>query len=371
MPAHHNGPVSSNVRPLPMISYRYARGNSGRVIDVSTLCDANRREFSPYICLGCEGELTPNLPKFKSKHFSHRPGSTCSGETYLHNLAKKLFYDRYSLALAEGRPFNFSFSRPTQCEHYKNELGIICSGSTRHQFDLTKAYRTVVLEKASGDFQPDVTLKSERHAPIFIEIAVTHFVTREKIESNEKIIEIKVESEEDLAPILADHISDSLPKIKIYNIRGKPIEGNICSGKCTRKKDFFVVYQNGKVRIATETLENMARLVPGTVFCALAIEAEGKDRSAVGKFLTNLRHYYFQGASIKNCLLCKNHGIGERSATWCRKMTKHVKSNDAASCEYYSPFGSFAESIEAENKNWAEVRVKGEALVEAMLKGYR
>ncbi len=87
-------------------------------------------------------------------------------------------------------------------------------------YDFKKIYDTAEIEKEFNSFRADVLLSSSNiphRDPVFMEIEVTHPCDEKKINSGNRIIEIKVEKEED-AWI---DFKDSNPSIKFYNFSPK------------------------------------------------------------------------------------------------------------------------------------------------------
>lgn len=67
----------------PSIKYTYARDEAGGLRHISA---ANHTDL--YTCVGCGLPIRPRLGKVRKPHF-YDPKAVCSGETYLHNLAKE------------------------------------------------------------------------------------------------------------------------------------------------------------------------------------------------------------------------------------------------------------------------------------------
>lgn len=125
----------------------------------------------------------------------------CSHETYLHEYAKKYikqlfdtrdhFYVHYKIELKCCRYDDCGYRIIAQQEGRI----INCCGSEMKAVDLKEYYTTCELEKEYHGFIPDILLTNdgkEDRMPIFIEIAITHFSTDEKIESGNKIIEVAI-----------------------------------------------------------------------------------------------------------------------------------------------------------------------------------
>ena len=93
------------------------------------------------------------------------------------------------------------------------------------QFDLKKYYSNCIIEHKYEGFVADLYCenKTNSNQPIFIEIFVTHECTQEKKESGIRIIEIKIQSEEDILSIVNSTSLDEGEKNRLYNFRRKDI----------------------------------------------------------------------------------------------------------------------------------------------------
>ena len=183
------------------VQYQYAYSSSDEIIHVESLTNTPEVRLETFKCISCGNLLIPKLGKIKRKHFAHKHVCDCSGETYLHRLAKELFLREYQHCLDQHLPFNIELRISRYCDQHKADFGLICHlGSESKTYDLTKRFRKVELETQIGDFIPDILLSDATgEKQLFIEIAVTHKVTHQKSKSGFQIIEIDVESEEDLS----------------------------------------------------------------------------------------------------------------------------------------------------------------------------
>lgn len=73
------------------IKYQYAYDESKNLVSIKDITKENRNQ-NQYICIGCGNPLLPRAigSKYRRPHFYHKELVDCSGETYLHKLAKKL-----------------------------------------------------------------------------------------------------------------------------------------------------------------------------------------------------------------------------------------------------------------------------------------
>ena len=73
-----------------MIKYRYAHNSDGQIVNIDEIKRNESEENELYTCLACGNELITRLGNVKINHFAHKQTINCSGETYLHNLGKKV-----------------------------------------------------------------------------------------------------------------------------------------------------------------------------------------------------------------------------------------------------------------------------------------
>lgn len=200
-----------------MITYPRAMDENGDVHSIDSITQENRYDHR-FFCLGCGKEMVPVLTKSgREQHFRHKVNEgTCNRETYLHNLGKKTLAKMFETQ----DQFLVSYYATNECPHkdicqvfnrFHNEK---CSGTTLQTVDLKMKYDTFEIEGSWDGFRADVLLTSSKDPdlkPIFLEVAVSHDCTPEKIASGNQIIEIKVEKEEDIERPIVENLGDMVP----------------------------------------------------------------------------------------------------------------------------------------------------------------
>lgn len=192
------------------IKYHYARNAAGRVIDIANVAENDRQ--NKYYCLNCGNEMTPRLGHKNAHHFAHKTTTpNCNPETYLHKLAKLKIKEKFD----SGLPFEITILQVSGCLdkclcpfHKEDE----CKSKGYKTYDLHKTYDTCLEEQTVGTFRADLLLTSSAKTntpPILIEIRVTHKCDEAKINYGEKIIEIEINNEEDIARLLHSPIKES------------------------------------------------------------------------------------------------------------------------------------------------------------------
>ncbi len=185
-----------------MLQYIFALGPSNAIRHISEINQNNRKE--EYRCSGCDQLLIPRLGKIRAPHFAHKhQTSSCNFETYLHKTAKHIFLTRFNFARCFEEPFVLKYWQ--QCNSskaFKNHFDlskIDCFEQFHRQMDLAQHFDHIDLETYCDGFIPDLLLSSTKHnEKIFVEIKVNHGCSQEKIDSVHQILEINIQSEEDL-----------------------------------------------------------------------------------------------------------------------------------------------------------------------------
>jgi hypothetical protein len=203
------------------IKYQFAEDTSGKLVNIDSIIK-NENHNEKYICLDCKQELIPKTGNIRVHHFSHKNDTySCSKETYLHELGKKIFFEIYTKCLNENEPFYIFASLFSKyfnyCKYYEIFKSNNCIKNNIDKINLVQYYKYIEFEKYQNSFKPDLTLINNSNDKIFVEIAVTHPCDEEKIKSKNKIIEINIKNEEDIKIILEKNLSEENNLIKFYN----------------------------------------------------------------------------------------------------------------------------------------------------------
>jgi len=165
----------------------------------------NANKGQEYFCPACGAPMIPKKGNKRCWHFAHK-GNThnCSYESYLHKLAKL----RISECFKSSQHFVISFNSIAICKIAECPLGTInrCEWTVTKEFDLKEYYNTCEEEIPIGNFKADLLISDTndpQKQPILIEIFVSHKSSEKKIKSGNRIIEIKIASEEDIDNIVS------------------------------------------------------------------------------------------------------------------------------------------------------------------------
>ena len=185
-----------------MIQYVYALDSLGKLCHISGINSDNRHH--QYHCPNCQNTLIPRLGNIRDHQIEHKHEiPNCSFESYLHKTAKHVFYERFQFAREFNEPMPLQFwQRCNTSQIYVQYPGlekIDCPEYLEHNLDLATRYDQIELEKKYGNFQPDILLSSSKHNDVLlVEIKVTHSCSQEKINAEHQIMEIEIQSQDDL-----------------------------------------------------------------------------------------------------------------------------------------------------------------------------
>lgn len=201
---------------MSKIKYHFAL--DGDVLVPIEKVDKRERHTHTYTCMGCGAEMIAKIGEKKVPHFAHKgDGENCCSETYLHKLAKRLIREKFE----KPNPFIIKYYRIGTCSKInecpfgnKKECEVIQS----NPINLKDYYDTCKEEVQINGFVADLlltnSLRPERE-PVLIEVFVKHKCTDEKLNSKLRIIELKIEGEDDIkALVRKDVLCESLEIVK-------------------------------------------------------------------------------------------------------------------------------------------------------------
>ncbi len=329
-----------------MPQYRYAHDRNQNVIDVLDL-PSDRDEISDqYICLGCGNLLIAKTKGEKrEKHFAHKVRVICNEETYLHRLAKLTFCQIYQHCLENNEAYLIELSYPKVCGKFNHIIGHRCNlGTVRKTHDLTQYYDAVKLEKRDDTFIPDVLIYSSKdpNQKIYIEIAVTHFLSEEKQQSDNRIIEIPIEAESDIETIRTRELSEENASFVNFDRQSAPVTDAECT--CALQKFFyFFIYSSGKCFMDDATIREIETKRRKVANKLLYVKIHPSPASAFFDRGDLFREFVIEahkrGFSIKNCLLCRFSGQNwdqlSEETIFCKKERQTCNSNAATDCRHF------------------------------------
>lgn len=306
------------------IKYRYAADENGTVVEIES--DRVLRS-KDYTCLSCNNILRPVLGEVNRKHYRHMVQVACSYETYLHNLAKRIFFQTYNDCLSSGSPYNFEYKIARQCTYCKH--GPCHVGTTSKETDLTRYFKDIFIETRDGQFIPDILLRNEKES-LYVEIAVTHYLEEPKVNSGVRFIEISINSEQDVDVVRSGVLSEHDRRVSTYNFRSNPVTGNF-KNECRKEMDCFVLYRSGKSIVNSILAWKYEKLCSDGTYVEL-VNSLGSEA-----YIDKVTELFNLGKNIKNCWLCAFHCLHYRtSESYCKVIKNRIQnSNQAVECAKY------------------------------------
>ncbi len=266
------------------------------------------------VCPCCKERLmAKNGGTKRMHHFAHASGVDCEGayETMLHLLAKERIQD----AFMTHDTFNIEYEYRSYCRKVKEctffRYGD-CYEASRKIFNLKKYYDSCGQELPYDTIKRRSDLKifsksNPNLKPVYIEFFVTHASEIEKLHSGEKIIEIKIESEEDIDNIVAHGFIETTriaqehdPIIKFYGFKNEDYKVELNSRIQFAR---YVLYQSGKSLCYSDScLCGELRKTSKSTLCEICFHTTDSF-----KIYEMVKYQGLKRFGIKNCRYCKNY----------------------------------------------------------------
>lgn len=310
----------------------YAIDQTGQLVNVDNVPVGNK---CGCFCPACKEPLIAKNQGTKRKHhFAHQSGTECdyAVESMLHILAK----DKIREAFLSKSEFWIEFEYKSYCVNDK-ECKFIryskCCERKTQRFDIKQYYDSCEQEIPYDNInrRSDLKIFSSTHPkrdPIYLEFCVTHASDREKLHSGNKIIEIRIESVDDVLQLVENGIIESkindeeyefldenedleyLQDIRFYGFKKKDNINNHISNDIEFYR--YILHQSGKIHFSHD-FSDCKRFVKSKASSLLEICVHSDDTF---DFYKKFVYIGFQKYHIPNCLLCRNYvdsysGIGK------------------------------------------------------------
>lgn len=231
------------------ITHEYAQSDDGSVRHISQVA-VEYRKAHILTCLGCGLKMQAVLNVTRTQPFFRHSGDRCALETYLHKLGKKLFKELFEKNRRLGKPLTVDYHIIHQCGVEKCKYGWVQNCRRQDEikkYDLLTRFTDIEIEKrdSATGLTPDILLSNAKGDKLYIEIYVKNPVTeeKEKKSSGIPIVEIHLESEEDLKKF---HIEEGTTitdlqefDIKKFNLDKIIKEMPYCTEEIRRARDSF------------------------------------------------------------------------------------------------------------------------------------
>lgn len=343
------------------VKYRFAKDENGNLVDANEF-DPSERSSRKCYCISCGEVLIPVLGKIRKRHFRHEADKPCNGESYLHELGKRMLMNRWETSSSFFVKFKQEQDR--ECSY------ISCPLKDKHCIktkncsseDLKKYYHSCSIEKSYNGFIADLLLEDTtgKYPPIMLEVCVSHPCSEDKKSSGMRIIEFEIESEEQAKDLLTKEISEN-DKVRFYNFVRK--RNHILVDDISWQDEYgekivkAVLYESGKIYISQIDCKNIyskpeialavAYIHPSggwlPIDYAYIPHDEDWHRIRRSHHLKKAKEFFAQkGFNVKSCDYCSNlkeSSYGDKFC-WCYKKRgtpRNPNPNQAYFCPLYSP----------------------------------
>lgn len=316
------------------VKYGYAYDITGKVIRI------DQAQKGIYACISCGNKLIPviNVTK-KQKHFRHNNSDldhTCCPETYLHKLAKQVFYESYLDCLTTGSPFFATVLAAKKCIACDRGPCSIVSEEAQ-TVDLTEHFTEISPPDScfDGQFKPDILIRTPKGEALWVEIVVTHWSDPSKAASGTRIIEILIESEK-AVDSFRDHRLD--PKTTtLHNFRKKTVVGNFES-ECVVDISAAALYPNGNILFTYAKMIDHRSQGHLTVPGSLCVHVEEWDKHKKPTIEPLLMQLYKERHKGTFCLMCIHYCWDNYSGKpFCLYKEDYIYDTPHTACSHYAP----------------------------------
>lgn len=314
----------------------YALNETGQLVEIDDVPVGNK---CGCFCPACKEPLiAKNQGVKRMHHFAHQSGTECdyAVESMLHILAK----EKIRRAFLSKSEFWIEFEYKSFCARYeecKYCRYSECYKSERRSFNIKSYYDSCEQEipydnvNRRSDLKIFSSTKPERK-PIYLELFVTHESSLEKLHSGNRIIEICIESEDDILQLVKNGIIESdnyngndykglerkVRKIVFYGFKQSDYDNDHISNKI----DFvrYILYKSGKTQCFQDACD-CKRIVKSKSSSLLEICVH---TSVAFGLYEQIKYFGYQRFKIPNCVLCKNYVDSYSDIKICR-LYKHLQ----------------------------------------------
>jgi len=287
--------------------------------------EAHERGEACY-CPFCHCKMIKRCGNVRVWHFAHDPNDeaskTCCYESYLHEYAKlrlkQWFEESPSITVYYQQPVVCDLSE--KCKWKTSEDN--CSTTKESSFDIKRSLTACHVEKTihtnDDTFRADLYWFKPDNSDIgvSVEIKVTHECTEKKKQSGERIIEFKIQSEEDVERIVNSNEIRESETVKFYGFKPKAIKGDNVRAQHYLYR--FSYFSSGKSFLGNCNCKNYTK--PSKT-ALLVVTFDINNYYAIHHPLgsklfdvkPNLLYQWglslakMNGYNVRNCLMCKHH----------------------------------------------------------------
>jgi len=294
--------------------------SSGTLIHIKEAHESGEDCFCP----SCGCRMIKRCGKIRTWHFAHdrNENKECSYESYLHEFAKlslkQWFEESTSIMLHYEQPHVCALSKECKWKDGSDKCSIMEEKSIDLKRFLTHCREEATIKVDNARFRADLYWFNPQNPnnDILVEIKVTHGCTQEKIESQSRIIEFEVHSEEDVEKIKRSDIREN-DMVKFYGFNLPAKEDDTVPARYRLIK--LTYYKSGK--IYTNDQCNCQNYMNHPASALVEITTKNDDQVDLIPFWAKNRYFCFsvprfyswclsllkeRGYDIPSCFLCKN-----------------------------------------------------------------
>jgi len=326
----------------PYVYQHYALNSSDELVHINnTVNDGTTKYYCPF----CHQEMITKRGDIRQWHFAHKSDKEeCSYDKYLHTIAEKLIMEWFNKtdSIKLVMHTNNKCNKCEDCKFYDSDY---CKIDDTADFDLKTYYSSCSLEKRymvnNQVFVADILCnnKTNSSCPLFLEIYVFHECERAKIDSGIRIIEFKIQSEEDILNIINSSEIKEGENIKLYNFKRKDKHND----KLERPFQKYILFSNMKSYVdkSCYTCKNFNRLHKGIYEISFPYnDCRSLFLNCGGFYVVGKAKAYCDNFLKKDCSLCKYHSKDTEGNDLCKLYKKcgnhkYCRDNDAAICTMF------------------------------------
>jgi hypothetical protein len=320
----------------------YALNNEGKIIGVN---DVPTGLACQCICPACKESLVAKNNGIKRiHHFAHLSGADCphAVESMLHILAK----ERIRKTFLSNNEFWIEFEHKSFCTK-NNDCEFIrhndCYDSSIKKYNLKDFYDCCEQEISYDNInrRSDLKIFSSKfpdRKPIYLEFHVTHASDIEKLHSGNKIIEIFIESEDDINLICQQGgISELCHTVTFYGFNNNDLNNQETESEIEFTR--FILYKSGKMLCTSESC-SCKQIKKSKPFSLLEVCIHSLSSYEIYE---RMKYIGFQQFGIKNCNLCMNYVDSYNLNEKICRLYKHLQitryqtidTSRAIECKYF------------------------------------
>lgn len=292
----------------------YAFNSEGSLVNIKDVYSGKKCNC---FCTACKEPLMAKKGESRKHHFAHLSKTNCvhAFESMLHHLAK----DKIQKAFNSNNEFWINYEEKKHCFKIKNCEYISkkeCSETNNKKVNLKEFYDSCEQEVCYDNIRRRSDLKifsstNKDKKPIYLEFCVTHACDYEKLHSGNAIIEIVIESEEDIDDIINNGIIETkecnkqlISKVAFYSFEKK-------SNDISTNIEFirFILSQDGELLCYKDYKKNCKNFIKNNyktnkVDLCFHIPHEYENQEEI---LSTMKYLCYQKYKIKNCDLCVHY----------------------------------------------------------------